>query len=348
MAARAQQQRLPATAAPRPAHEVLAWGRQILDPALRDAVGTLPPSVRRVAAFHFGWCDASGRARRGPGATTIHPTFALLSAEAAGNSATVALPAAVAVALMHGCVRLHDDVGDGAGAGGRPPAACSVFGIGPAILTGSALQALAYATLAGAGSARARDGLRLLSASVHDLVDGRMTRLALRARADVSLEECLRAARARTGALLGCACALGELLASGNELRTERMRAFGERLGLVAELVDDVFAIDAEAPGQADPTAWRSSLAVVAAINSGTLPGRRLAELCRRPEPPSAAELELAAELVCAAGARRWADDEASRQLAAARHALWGAGSQTNRRASGELDALAGLVGTRD
>ena len=69
-----------------------------------------PDAARRVAEFQFGWCDETGSRAGDAGRTALHPTLALLAAEAAGADHDVALPAAVAVELIHGFVELHDDV----------------------------------------------------------------------------------------------------------------------------------------------------------------------------------------------------------------------------------------------
>ena len=45
----------------RPAETVLLWSRGLIDPALRSAVETLPPAMRRIACYHFGWWDPDGR-----------------------------------------------------------------------------------------------------------------------------------------------------------------------------------------------------------------------------------------------------------------------------------------------
>ena len=339
--------------APRPAGDVLAWGRGVLDPALRAAVATLPEAVRRVAEFHFGWCDASGDPADGERVTTIAPTLALLTADAAGGAHDAALPAAVAIELVQGFTGMHDAVIDGDALPGDAPSACAVFGIGPVILVGSALQTLAFDTIAAASGARARDGLRMLSATVHELVEGRMTELALETQADVSVEECMQATSARTGALLGCACALGELLATGDERRIGLMRTFGERLGLVAALVDDIRDIwrDPGAAGKADGfdvAAGRTSLPVVAAMNSGAAQAGRLRLLRGSGDAPSGQDVGSVSALVEAADGRSWAEAEASHQLAAAIDALSRTHAANPSRASDELATLATLVRTRE
>jgi hypothetical protein len=48
------------------AHEVLAWSRTAVEPALRAAVGTLPSSMRRIAGYHFGWWNEHGQPYRAP------------------------------------------------------------------------------------------------------------------------------------------------------------------------------------------------------------------------------------------------------------------------------------------
>ena len=206
---------------PRPPHELLAWGRGLLEPALRAAVHTLPAGVRPVAEFHFGWCDEFGYATDGAGADPLHATLALLSAEAAGRAHDVVLPAAIAVELVHNFCLLHDDVvDDDHEEHRRPPTARTLFGRGPVILAGAALQTLAFTTLAAAGGARARAATRVLSASVQDLLTARTA--------------------CRTAALSGCACALGELFAAGEPRRggaarkrraTEELRSLATSVG---------------------------------------------------------------------------------------------------------------------
>jgi geranylgeranyl diphosphate synthase type I len=338
--------------AARQPHEVLSWGRDVLDPALRAAVGTLPAAVRRVAEFHLGWCDEEGDATSASGGKAIRPTLTLLAAEAAGGACEAALPGAVAVELVHNFSLLHDDVMDEDVLRRHRPTAWSVFGVGPAILAGDALLTLAFDTLAVAGGGeRARDGVRMLSATVQDLVDGQSADLGFEARCDVSLAECMSMARGKTGSLLGCACALGELLATGDPARIEHMRMFGERLGIAFQLVDDVLGIwgDPALTGKAvhsDISARKKSLPVVAALTSGTAAGRELALLYGRSEPLSPADVACAAALVTMAGGRAWSEAEASRQLAAALDDLRRAGA--SGRAAAELQGLARLVTTRD
>jgi geranylgeranyl diphosphate synthase type I len=340
------------TTAARAPDVVLSWGRDLLDPALRAAVGTLPAAVGRISAFHFGWCDEHGNPTAGSSGKALRPTLTLLAAEAGGGGAReLALPAAVAVELVHNFSLLHDDVIDGDVLRRHRPTAWSVFGAGAAILAGDALLTLALDTLAAAGGARGKEAMCILTAAVQELLEGQASDLAFESRDDVALQECMDMARAKTGALLGCACALGELVATGDPKRMERMRSFGERLGLAFQLVDDFLGIwgDPARTGKAihsDISTRKKSLPVVAALTSDTPAGQELAKLYGRTEPLSADDIATAAALIAAAGGRTWTRDEAAAQLAAALEDLHVIASTD--AAAAELEALALLVTARD
>ncbi len=337
--------------APRPPGDVLAWGREALEDALAAAVGSLPGSVRRVVDFHLGTCDEHGDPTPRSGGKALRPTLTLLMAEAAGGASDGALSAAVAVELVHNHSLLHDDVIDGDVLRRHRPTAWSVFGVGPATLAGDALLALAFEALSAGGGPRTREALSLLGEALQELVAGQMADLAFEARGDVNLEECIGMARSKTGALLGCACALGALSATGDRSKLAHARAFGERLGLAFQLVDDVLGIWGDPrvtgkPVHSDITTRKKSLPVVAALTSGSTAGRELAILYAQPDPLSAADVASAAALVTASGARTWCEAEASRHLSAALDELPGIGA--SGRATGELEAMARLVRTRD
>src|SRR5947209_19346984 len=97
----------------RSAREVLAWSRDLVEPAVRAAVDTLPSSMLHIAGYHFGWWDEHRHLVQVTGGKAIRPTLALLSAQAVGGTAVAALPAAAAVELVHSHSLRHDDVVDG-------------------------------------------------------------------------------------------------------------------------------------------------------------------------------------------------------------------------------------------
>jgi geranylgeranyl diphosphate synthase type I len=339
----------------RSAGEVLAWSRGLVEPVLRAAVATLPATMQHIAGYHFGWWDEHGQPEQGPekgtGGKAIRPTLALLSAQAVGGTAAAAVPAAAAVELVHNHSLLHDDVMDGDLTRRHRRSAWSVFGVNQAILAGDALLVLALDVLAGSGHPAAMDGIRMLSATVQDLLEGQSADLAFEQRAEIELAECVRMAEGKTAALLGCACAVGAAFGGGRPEQLSCLRGFGTHLGLAFQHVDDLLGIWGDPavtgkPVHSDLRSQKKSLPVVAALNSPSPAGRELATLYHRDEPLAEADLRHAAELIDIAGGRVWSQLRADELLAQATRELQAA--HPAPRAAAELGALARLATHRD
>ncbi|TMR35930.1 polyprenyl synthetase family protein [Actinomadura geliboluensis] len=306
--------------------------RELVDGALRAAVGRLDPRTYRVAAYHLGWTDEEGHPRKAPAGKALRPALALLSARAAVAPPESALPGAVAVELTHAFSLLHDDIMDGDRTRRHRPAAWTVFGEASAILTGDALLALAGEVLLeapGQGSARAA---RALSTATRRLIAGQSLDMDFESRRQVGVDECVAMASDKTAALLACSCSIGAVLDDAPRPLTEALEAFGTDLGIAFQLADDLLGIWGDPattgkPAMSDLRSRKMSLPVVAALNSGTPEGAKLAALYARPGPreqePAESELAEAAALVEAAGGRAWAELEAeSRVQRAAEHLL--------------------------
>src|SRR5271156_1064590 len=177
--------------------EGVALARDLVSPAIEAAIGRLTPDVHVVAAYHFGFADAEGNPAGGGSGKALRPALALLSARAAGAPPERGVTAAVAVELVHNFSLLHDDIMDGDTERRHRPTAWTGFGVGPAILAGDALLALAQDILLetppyGVWAARC------LSAAVQRLIAGQGSDLAFERRDDVQVEECLEMAGDKT------------------------------------------------------------------------------------------------------------------------------------------------------
>ena len=343
----------------RSAREVLAWSRTTVEPALRTAVDTLPSSMRRIAGYHFGWWNEHGQPyqvpKKGPkkdtGGKAIRPTLVLLSAEAVGGVPAATVPAAAAVELVHNFSLLHDDVLDGDLTRRHRPTAWSVFGLNAAILAGDALLTLALDLLAASGHPAATGGIRMLSATVQDLIDGQSADLTFEQRVQVELAECLNMVGKKTGALISCACAMGALFGGGSPDQVQALRGFGKHLGLAFQHVDDLLGIWGDPavtgkPVYSDLRSRKKSLPVVAALTSGTPAGPELAELYQCDQPLSDTDLIHAADLIDIAGGRAWSQTQVDELLAQAMRDLESA--SPTPQAARELGALAQLATHRD
>ncbi|WP_327008828.1 polyprenyl synthetase family protein [Dactylosporangium sp. NBC_01737] len=95
-----------------------------------------------------------------------------------------------------------------------------------------------------------RAGVRVLGDTVQQLLHSQHTVLGTaldtttgrRSGSDL-LRECITAVEQRSGALLGCACALGAIAGGGDPARVEQLRLFGVRLGLAVQFTEDLLGI---------------------------------------------------------------------------------------------------------
>ncbi|MBO1336125.1 family 2 encapsulin nanocompartment cargo protein polyprenyl transferase [Streptomyces sp. VRA16 Mangrove soil] len=336
------------TVQPSEAHEaeaILAQARTSVDPALRGAVEALPGSIRRVALYHFGWEHADGTPAAGHAGKAVRPALVLAAARALGGRTERAVPAAAAVELTHNFTLLHDDVMDRDTTRRHRPTAWTVFGDADAILAGDALQAQAQRLLAEDRHPAASAAAARLAACVVELCAGQSIDVALERREPTrtSLEETLAMAEAKTGALLGCACAIGGLYAGAGEEEVAALDAFGRAAGLAFQLIDDVIGIWGDPvrtgkPAGADLAVRKKSLPIVAALSSGGPEARDLAARYGPPGPgrEDPADLEAIALAVERAGGRDWAQAQAADHMARAVDEL--------QRAVPEPEAADGLL----
>ncbi len=169
----------------------------------------------------------------GGGGKRIRPVLCLATAEAAGGTVEDALPAALALELVHSFSLVHDDLpalDDDDERRGRPSAHVA-YGEGVALLAGDALLgealrlALAY---------ERPEPARELAQAALGMIGGQYLDIT---RADVALEDLHRL---KTGRLFAAAVGLGLWVADVPEEDQAPWRAFGEELGVLFQAVDDV------------------------------------------------------------------------------------------------------------
>lgn len=308
--------------------EVLGRVRALLEPALRDAVAGLHPWGGDMAAFSLGWTEADGTPAGAQGGKALRPALAVLCAEAVGGSPEQAVPGALAVELVHAFSLVHDDIIDHDEQRRHRDSVWKAFGVGPAVLTGDALLALAINRLAATGNGPA---MHRLSAALVELVNGQTEDMAFEdrpwtGRNAVTLDEyCAMAAR-KTGSLLGCAAAVGVTLGGGSAAQADQVHEVGRELGVAFQIADDLLGIwgDPDVTGKpvySDLRRGKKTLPVLAALAAGGHAAGDLADLLAAgatgDEP-----VRQAAQLIEEAGGRAFAMELADRRVAAALAAL--------------------------
>lgn len=318
--------------------------REAVDRGLRSAVDRLPAPASRIASYHFGWADTEGALIEGRSGKALRPLLTLLAAQAVGGHWAPAVPAAVAVELVHNFSLIHDDIIDRDTVRRNRQTAWKVFGTTDALLVGDALHALAFEVLAAEDDEQEyfTHGAHLLAATVRALIDGQLADTRFEGRERVGIAECVAMSEAKTASLIGCATELGSLYGGGSPEQMEALRDFGFRLGLTFQHVDDLLGIWGDPVVTGKPTfsdlrSRKKSLPVVAALGSGRPGVAELSRLYTGTEPLDEAQVHRIAELVEQCGGRR-ASEEAAEVLTAS------AISRLIERGL-EADAVAALVG---
>lgn len=332
------------------AADAIARARELVEPALRDAVDALEdPRMRRIAGYQMGWYDADGAPTPG-GGKAIRPTLAILSAQAAGGDAADAVPAAVALELVHNFSLLHDDVVDNDVERRHRPTGWVVFGTGQAILAGTAMLALAVEVLVRAGPVGQRCLPTLLTATQR-MIGGQSMDLDLEGRSDATLDEVLEMEAQKTAALLSCAASIGAIAVGASSEIVRGLTEFGYHAGIAFQLVDDVLGVagDPSVTGKSassDVRAGKRSAPIVAAMRRGTEPADRLAAMFAGAPPSGEDAVATATALIHEAGGVAWASDEADARFAQALAALARL-PLSDAEATADLAALADYIVNR-
>ncbi len=200
-----------------------------------DELARLVESGLEDVVFHgeLGELAEPMRYALGGGGKRIRPVICLATAEAAGGSVEHALPAALALELVHSFSLVHDDLpamDDDDERRGRPSAHVA-FGEGVALLAGDALIAEALRL---ALAYDRPEPARELGEATLGMIGGQYLDIT---RADVALEDLHRL---KTGRLFAAAVGLGLWAADVPSAAQAPWRAFGEELGVLFQAVDDV------------------------------------------------------------------------------------------------------------
>jgi geranylgeranyl diphosphate synthase type I len=328
-----------------PIVQTFDYVRELITPLLRKMVHRLDPSTRLVVSYHLGWCDKDGAPANTNGGKVIRPSLALLGAGAAGAEPEAALPAAVAVELVHNFSLVHDDVMDGDAERRHRPTVWAQWGAPTAVLAGDAMLSLAHEVLLDLRSPDARTAAAMLAVATRELIRGQTLDIAFESRRAVSLDECIDMVRGKTGALMSVSAAIGAVLTGAPTAMTDALTAYGDHLGIAFQLVDDLLGIWGQPeitgkPVYSDLRSRKKTLPVTWAIENGGASGRRLAAwLTDGPSDATDAELAEVAALIEQGGGRAWATREAASHAALANEAVTQAGAASKPAA--ELRALA-------
>ena len=176
------------------------------------------------------------------GGKRLRPLLALLAAQFGDSKRPEIIEAAVVCELTHLATLYHDDVMDEAPLRRGVKSANARWNNTVAILTGDYLFAKASDLLADLGP----EAVRLQAHTFERLVIGQITETQGSSAGLSMLDHYLKVVTDKTGSLIATSARFGALLSGAPTEVVESLTRFGEKIGLVFQLADDVIDIESE------------------------------------------------------------------------------------------------------
>ncbi len=211
----------------------------------------------------------------------IRPIMALLAAKAMGGVSDKSFDVVLVLEMLHNASLLHDDVIDEADIRRGAPSVNKTFGNKTAILSGDYLLAQAFGHLADISEPRIITALSQLG---KDLSEGEILEMVVSTQSLKDESKYLEVIYKKTAVLFATSLYVGAL-SSGNvsEDEAQRMREFGNKLGMCFQIKDDIFDYQSDSkiigkPVGADIREKKITLPLIYAYRNASKEEKREAE----------------------------------------------------------------------
>lgn len=168
----------------------------------------------------------------------MRPMFVFLSAKLVGNSSEATFTAASLVELLHTASLVHDDVVDDSLERRGFFSINALWKNKIAVLVGDYL--LSQGLLLALKNKQFRV-LEIVSDAVREMSEGELLQIEKARRLDIEEPIYYDIIRQKTASLLAAACAAGAASATTDEDMIEKVRLFGEKIGIAFQIRDDLF-----------------------------------------------------------------------------------------------------------
>ncbi|WP_343688452.1 polyprenyl synthetase family protein [Chitinophaga sp.] len=178
----------------------------------------------------------------------MRPMFVLLSARLFSNDIQESTyRAAALVELLHTATLVHDDVVDDANERRGFFSINALWKNKIAVLVGDYLLSKGLLLSLNNNDFRA---LQILSQAVKEMSEGELLQIEKTRKLNIKEDIYFEIIRRKTASLLAAACAAGAWSTSNDEDTTEKMRLFGEKVGVAFQIKDDLFDYGSEKIGK--------------------------------------------------------------------------------------------------
>jgi geranylgeranyl diphosphate synthase type I len=192
------------------------------------------------------------------GGKRLRPSIVLLACESVMGSYENAMPIALAYELAHSASLTQDDIIDDSPTRHNKPTAHVKHGLTTAILISDMLifkifeQLSRYADIE-LSKKRLSMLIDQVAIAAEETAEGEFLEMELTKKTEVTMDEYVRLARLKTGALLGASAASGAIVAGAGPRIVKDMQEYGRNLGIAFQLMDDILDITGESEVMGKP-----------------------------------------------------------------------------------------------
>jgi len=207
-----------------------------------------PQQLYKMLHYHLGWLDVDFTPANIYAGKRLRPIFLLLACEAHGGKWRLALPAAVAVELIHNFSLIHDDIEDRDTVRRGRATLWPLWGEAQAINAGDALFTLAFQAIGNLDVAhfpaeRILRALKSFTKGILRLTEGQCMDIGFETQVHVTEAAYLDMIAGKTATLIALSCELGGIIAGASATSVAALYDFGHALGMAFQMEDDLLGL---------------------------------------------------------------------------------------------------------
>ena len=297
--------------------------RPDLEAELKFAIGKADSPMYNMMRYHLGWMDERGRKRAGAVGKRLRPFFCFHACHSVGGEWRQALPVAASLELVHNFSLIHDDIQDMSPERRGRPTIWRIWGQPQAINVGDGMHALALSSMlrleeAGVEHERVVRAARLLGEASLKLCEGQYLDLSYERQLDIGVNEYLKMISGKTAALFRCSLEIGALIGTDNDKLLASLRNFGQAVGMVFQVHDDVLSMWGNEktigkPTTSDILMKKKTLPVVYALEKAKGEDKAYLRMVYSKDEISAADVEQVLEVLDRVDSRGYAQNMANK-----------------------------------